>query len=79
MNQNYNPVILSDNSETVEKTKPTKNFLIEKCSYCNKEMELVEKTVICGAKWYHSFCWTLINSKDSEKITQIYRTEVCQT
>lgn len=70
MNTNCDFDILADLSKTTGKTEPARNFLIEKCSYCNEEMKLVDKTVIYGAKWYHNFCWVLLNRKNSEKIIQ---------
>jgi hypothetical protein len=33
------------------------NFLIQTCSLCNTEMNLVEGATIYGAKWYHKECW----------------------
>jgi hypothetical protein len=42
--------------------KTDHNFLIQKCSYCNEEMELVAGSVIFGDKWYHSSCWKSLES-----------------
>ena len=70
-------VVFPDFSKITEKTKPRRNFLIERCSYCNEGMELVEKTVIFGANWYHNFCWELINKKkNSAMAVQNFRTGV---
>jgi len=38
----------------------TKKFRIEICSFCNKEMELVEGSTIYGNKWYHGNCWNQV-------------------
>ena len=35
----------------------TKLCMIEKCSGCNDEVELVSGAIIYGDKWYHNACW----------------------
>lgn len=43
----------------------TRNFLVQTCSLCNEEMELVEGTTIYGNKWYHADCWDLVKKGDA--------------
>lgn len=42
----------------------TRNFLVQTCSLCGEEMELVEGTTIYGNKWYHADCWKLVKKED---------------
>ncbi|GEM_PF-5289136 len=43
----------------------TKNYLLQTCAYCKKEMKLVEGDIICGNKWYHKDCFSFIQNQDS--------------
>ena len=45
---------MSEQSATVLSTKLC---MIEKCSECNDEVELVSGAVIYGDKWFHNSCW----------------------
>lgn len=40
----------------------TRNFLVQICSLCNEEMELVAGATIYGNKWYHADCWNLVKN-----------------
>lgn len=44
----------------------TRNFLVQICSFCNEEMELVEGATIYGDKWYHGECWNVIKNGDEK-------------
>lgn len=35
----------------------TKNFLIQKCASCNKQMYVSEGDSIFGGNWFHYSCW----------------------
>ena len=34
-----------------------KNFIIQKCSHCHKEMSIGTGDIIFGEKWFHLLCW----------------------
>jgi len=44
-----------------------KNFLVQMCSLCNKEMTLGEGATIYGEKWYHKDCWQSITKGEECK------------
>ena len=44
-------------NNSVQFSMMTRNFLVQKCSFCNNDMELVEGSTIYGHKWYHEDCW----------------------
>jgi len=43
----------------------TKNYLLQICEYCKKNMELVEGDIIYGNRWYHKDCFSFIQNRDS--------------
>lgn len=42
----------------------TKLCMIEKCSECNDEVELVSGAVIYGDKWFHNSCWKIRSNRN---------------
>ncbi len=51
----------SSQSQIVSVLDTNHNFLVQKCAFCDKEMELVEGTIIFGDLWYHNSCWKSFN------------------
>ena len=43
-----------------------KNFLVQICFLCNKEMILAEGATIYGEKWYHKDCWQSIKGESKQ-------------
>ena len=43
----------------------TKNFLIQKCASCEKEMHVGEGDTIYGGNWFHDSCWKRIENNIS--------------
>lgn len=43
----------------------TKNFLIQKCASCGKEMHVSEGDIIYGRNWYHYSCWKKVENNIS--------------
>jgi hypothetical protein len=46
----------------------TRNFLVQKCASCNKDMELVEGVIIYGHEWYHGDCWNSIKMENKHEV-----------
>lgn len=57
----------SSNNNKSQFVVQTRNFLVQTCSLCNEEMELVEGTTIYGNKWYHANCWNLVKKGDTNR------------
>ena len=38
-----------------------KNYLVQNCEVCHKEMQLVAGSVTFGGKWYHKDCYDSIS------------------
>ena len=51
---------LNSQNNSIQFAIKTRNFLVQKCSLCNKDMELVEGDTIYGHKWYHGECWSSV-------------------
>ena len=58
---------LQSYNEQIRVVMQDRNFLIQMCSLCNKEMILVEGATICGEKWYHKDCWQSITKGEECK------------
>ena len=50
-------------SESLQIQITQNHFLLQTCSHCNDNMELVEGDVIYGDKWFHGMCWKSINGE----------------
>ena len=55
-------------TESLQFQFTTNHFLMQTCSYCDKQMELVEGDVIYGDKWFHGSCWKLIKNRGSTNV-----------
>jgi len=42
------------------KLNKDKNYLIQNCAVCKKEMQIVAGSVTFGGKWYHRDCYDSI-------------------
>lgn len=51
--------------QTVLMQPNTKNFLIQKCTSCEKEMLVGEGDTIYGENWFHYSCWKRIENNIS--------------
>ena len=40
----------------------TRNFLINRCEGCGRQMSLVEGDVLFERRWYHGPCWKMAGS-----------------
>ncbi len=62
---------MSDLHTKCELTGKEKNFLLVKCAWCTKDMELTEGSIILGSEWYHKNCYAnMIIVKTIEVKTQ---------
>ena len=61
-NQNHGSKNSQSYSNLMSARIQTRSFLVQKCSLCDKIMELREGDTIYGNKWYHENCWNLVKN-----------------